>query len=98
MIEGDDIERMSWSPGWYTVLLTPWDAGGLPNSTTDSLRIYCYRCEGQQHPNPITPKGIRSVAGPERYPSVDESGTPAWPNREEIASLLGPSSACPRRR
>lgn len=71
VIEGEDVERTFRSPGWDTVILTIWDASGLPNSTTDPFSIYRYRCEEEQHSNPITPRRARSVAGSEWYPLLD---------------------------
>ncbi len=44
-LEGENVERRFRFPGWYTVILTVWDAEGLPHSATDSFYIYRYRCE-----------------------------------------------------
>lgn len=44
-LEGVNVGRTFWFPGWYTVILTVWDAEGLAHSTTDSFYIYRYRCE-----------------------------------------------------
>jgi hypothetical protein len=44
-LEGENVERTFWFPGWYTVILTVWDAEGLPHSATDSFYVHRYRCE-----------------------------------------------------
>jgi hypothetical protein len=44
-LEGENVERTFWFPGWYTVILTVWDVEGLPHSTTDSFYVHRYRCE-----------------------------------------------------
>lgn len=43
--DGAIVTRTFRVPGWYTVILTVWDAEGLVHSTTSSFYIYRYLCE-----------------------------------------------------
>jgi len=43
-IEGKAVERTFRLPGWYTVILTVWDAEGLSHSISESFYVYRYRC------------------------------------------------------
>ncbi len=44
VLGGDNVERVFWFPGWYTVTLTVWDLEGLSHAATESFYIYPYRC------------------------------------------------------
>ena len=46
-MEGAKVERRFWFPGWYTVILTVWDAEGLAHSVADCFYIYFYSCEDE---------------------------------------------------